>query len=366
MRILYDGAIYQWQRIGGVNRYFTNLISRLPENFSPVLTTFRKRGIDFPQHAKLKILGFERFRPQRLSLKFENFYLDRVARAHAFDLIHPTYYTLLSQRLMERTAVPMVVTFWDMIHDCFPELDPGGHVVAMKRQAAAVADAIICISENTRNDLIERYGVSESKMVVTHLASSIDASRSNGAQPVPSRPYFLYVGARHGYKNFQTLLRAFTRLAADNLEVMLCLAGVAFSNEEEKQISELGLSSRMENYGQVDDDHLAKLYRHSLALVYPSLYEGFGLPPLEAMACGTVVVASNCASLPEVIGDAGFLFDPESVDELTEIMSRILNHPGVREPMIAKGLARAQQFSWQKTVDRTVELYEAVSSRPLG
>jgi glycosyltransferase involved in cell wall biosynthesis len=363
MRILYDGAIYQWQTTGGINRYFTNIISRLPPDFSPVLTTVKKRGIVFPKHPRLKILGFERFRPQRLSLELEKLYLGRKVGKQGFDLAHPTYYTLLSQAPVTRKTEPLVVTFWDMIHDLFPELDPSGHVVAMKQKAVAAADAIICISENTRNDLIERYRVSESKIVVTPLASELDLSRAQGDQPVPSRPYFLYVGSRQGYKNFKVLLPAFARLAAGRTEPILCLVGPALNADEEKEISQLGLSSRVENYGAVDDDHLAKLYHRSIAFIYPSLYEGFGLPPLEAMSCGAVVIASNRASLPEVVGDAGLLFDPESAGKLAELMCYVVEHPEDRESFIAKGLERSRAFSWDQTASQTVALYRSLSGR---
>jgi glycosyltransferase involved in cell wall biosynthesis len=363
MRILYDGAIYQWQTAGGINRYFANLISRLPQDFSPVLTTSRKRGITFPQHPRLKIVGFERFRPQRLSLKLEKLYFNYKIGKQPFDLVHPTYYTLLSQAPIERRSEPLVVTFWDMIHDLFPELDPSGHVVAMKRKAVAAADAIICISENTRQDLIDRYGVAENKISVTHLASEVNLSRASGNQPVPSRPYFLYVGSRQGYKNFAVLLSAFAKLANGNNEPILCLVGPDLSASEQKQIAELGIATRLESYGSVDDDHLAKLYKHSTAFIYPSLYEGFGLPPLEAMSCGAVVIASNRASLPEVVGDAGLLFDPESADKLVEAMLHILENPAVRQSFIEKGLARSRLFSWDKTAEQTVALYRSLTGR---
>jgi len=363
MRILYDGAIYQWQTTGGINRYFTNIISRLPPDFSPVLTTVKKRGIAFPRHPQLKIVGFERFRPQRLSLELEKLYLDRKVGKQRFDLVHPTYYTLLSQAPVERKTEPLVITFWDMIHDLFPYLDPSGHVVAMKQKAVAAADAVICISENTRNDLIERYRVSQSKIVVTHLASELNLSHANGDQPLPSRPYYLYVGSRQGYKNFKVLLFAFAKIAASEHDPILCLVGPALSSAEESEIAQMGLTERVEMYGQVDDDHLANLYNRSLAFIYPSLYEGFGLPPLEAMSCGAVVVASNRASLPEVVGEAGLLFDPESVDELAEALHHILNSPSLRQSFIEKGLARSRLFSWDKTAEQTVALYRSLTGR---
>ena len=109
--------------------------------------------------------------------------------------------------------------------------------------------------------------------------------------------------------------------------------------------------------------HLKKLYRESIALVYPSLYEGFGIPPLEAMSCETAVIASDVASIPEVVADAGLLFNPRSSDELTDCLLTLLDQPNERERLIAKGRERVRMFSWDKTVVKTVEIYRAVSSR---
>jgi glycosyltransferase involved in cell wall biosynthesis len=141
----------------------------------------------------------------------------------------------------------------------------------------------------------------------------------------------------------------------------LCVVGTPFSNTERKLIAELGLVQAIEHYEQVSDAHLAKLYHHSVAFIYPSLYEGFGIPPLEAMACGTPVVASNRSSIPEVVGDAGLLFDPENMDELTDILITLTDDPSQRERLIARGQERAKAFSWDKTVSQTLEIYREVS-----
>jgi glycosyltransferase involved in cell wall biosynthesis len=120
------------------------------------------------------------------------------------------------------------------------------------------------------------------------------------------------------------------------------------------------LSDRIELYTYASDAHLAKLYRCSIAFVYPSLYEGFGIPTLEAMSCGTPVVASNCASIPEVVGDAGLMFNPKSVSDLTDIMLFLLDNPTERDRLISKGHQRAKTFSWDKTVAQTLEVYQSV------
>ncbi|HEY0430513.1 MAG TPA: glycosyltransferase family 1 protein [Pyrinomonadaceae bacterium] len=357
MRILYDGGASQEQGAGGIKRYFANLISGLPEDFEPHLTTCRAAEELEPSHPRLRVHRFRRFRPQRLSLKLEKAFFGRVEAAYEFDIAHPTYYTLLSQREVGQYRCPVVITVWDMIHELFPELYPNSEFVGRKRRAIEAADAILCISENTRQDLLSRYPVDEAKVLVTYLGANLAATPVTGEQTTPSRPYFLYVGARTGYKNFHGLLSAFAVAATFAPEIILCVVGPRFTNDEERQIDELGLSGKVENFGAVSDSQLAALYQRSLALVYPSLYEGFGIPPLEAMQCGTLVIAANRSSIPEVVGDAGLLFDPDDRDALIDILVQVARNHGERQPFIERGYSRVRQFTWDKTVRDTAQVY---------
>lgn len=361
MRVLYDGNIYLMQAAGGVNRYFANLIGRLPADVTPYLTVCEPQSVNFPVNPRLKVYRYRRFPPAGISYRLEKLFFAYAGRG-PFDLAHPTYYTLLSRKEIAQYRCPTVVTVWDMIHELFPdELDPKGRHADEKRRAIMAAEAVICISENTRKDLLERYPVRPEKVRVTHLASQLDGSLANGPEPVPAKPYFLYVGLRYRYKNFNGLLAAFAQAFSGRPGIALCVVGAPFSESETKLISELGLAAVVEHYEQVSDAHLSKLYHHSLAFVYPSLYEGFGIPLLEAMACLTPVVASNRSSIPEVIGDAGLLFDPEKTDELTDILKTLADDASQRERLIAKGLARVKVFSWDKTVAQTMAIYREVS-----
>jgi len=362
MQVLYDGHIYLMQAAGGVNRYFANLIGRLPAEVTPHLTTCGPRSVNFPVNPRLKVYNYRRFSPASISYRLEKLFFDHKSHWRHYDLAHPTYYTLLSRSEFSKYRCPVVVTVWDMIHELFPaELDPQGRHAEEKRRAILAAQAVICISENTRKDLLERYPVAPDKVRVTHLASTIDTSLANGPEPVPERRYFLYVGLRYGYKNFNGLLAAFARVLSMRPGLALCVVGAPFTAIENKLISELGMVPAVEHYEQVSDAHLARLYHHSVAFVYPSFYEGFGIPPLEAMACGTPVVASNRSSLPEVIGDAGLLFDPERPDELADILITLADDSSERERLIAKGQERVKSFSWDKTVSQTLEIYREVS-----
>lgn len=361
MRILYDGQIYQHQRAGGISRYFANLISKLPENFIPCLTVSQQQGILYPTHPKLKVWQYKRFRPLRISRRLEKYYFRSLVALNDFDIFHPTYYSLLTKQELARYRLPIIVTVYDLIHEIFRDrLDPSGEHIAIKRQAILAAQQIICISENTKKDLINWYSLPEDKITVTYLASSIDASFSYGTETIPSRPYYLYVGSRDSYKNFDGLLLAFAKAVSVYPEIALCVVGSPFNEAEKKLIAELKLSDRIEHYGYLSDYHLAKLYRCSVAFVYPSLYEGFGIPPLEAMSCGTVVVASNSSSIPEVVGNAGILFEPKAINDLTDILLFLSDNSAQRERLIARGYQRANLFNWDKTVAQTIEVYHSM------
>ena len=362
MRILYDGQIYKYQAAGGISRYFANLISKLPQSFSPHLTVAQQNKILYPTHSNLKVCSYKYFRPVQIACRLEKYYFRSIAAFNSFDIAHPTYYSLLTQQELSQYRVPVVLTVYDLIHEIFrSQIASSGRHIEQKRKAISAAQHIICISENTKKDLINFYSVPEEKISVTHLASSIDESLSHGAEKVPSRPYYLHVGSRDAcYKNFDTLLLAFAKAVSVQPEVILCVVGYPFNEAEDRLINELNLSNHIQHFGYASDTCLAKLYRCSIALIYPSLYEGFGIPPLEAMSCGTVVVASNSSSLPEVVGDVGVLFNPKATRDLADILLALLDCDAERDHLIAKGYQRAKAFSWSKTVTQTLNVYYSV------
>jgi glycosyltransferase involved in cell wall biosynthesis len=367
MNILYDGFIYSIQNAGGINRYFSEVISKLPETHHPTLTVSELGRIHRPHHPNLRLIRYKSFRPGRVSRRLEKHFF-RFFSSLNYDVIHPTYYYLLSRQEVKNLSAPVVINVWDMLHEIFGErMDPLGEAAAVKRQAILSAQVIICISENTKKDLLERYPSVEEKVSVIHLAPSIDESLSHGPEPVPSRPYYLYVGSREAaYKNFDGLLLALRRVISSRGDVALCVVGPPFNKEEQKLIADLGLNGSIEHYGYASDNHLAKLYRSSVALAYTSLYEGFGIPPLEAMACGTAVIASDCSSIPEVVGDAGLLIKPGATRDLADAMISIFDSPTERSSLISKGRERVLEFSWDMTARQTVELYQAVSNKTIA
>lgn len=368
MRILYDGEIYSMQAAGGINRYFASLISRLPDTFNPTMVVAEPCNTNEPVHPRLRIYGQRKLDLRRVSYKLDNYclrikrrYLHTLANARRFDLAHPTYYRLLTQPDYSAFRCPVVVTVWDLIDEFFSStMDPTGVAARLKQKAVESAQAIICISQNTKNDLLEHYEVPEDKVHVVLLASELNIDLSYGSEHVPASPYYLYVGSRSTYKNFEGLLNGFAKASSMCPELTLCVVGPPFLQSELRIIRDLKLKDHIKHYGLATDEHLAKLYRKSIGLVYPSLYEGFGLPPLEAMSCGTAVVASNVASIPEVVGDAGLLFDPTSTDELADRLVFLLKNPAERERLIIKGRARAGAFTWDTTVNETLAIYRSL------
>jgi len=364
MKILYDGAIFAMQARGGINRYFENLISRLPTSLELILTTARPQHYPESLHPNLRVHRFARygFRPGRLAYWLEKYYFRAMEARVDVDVLHATYYQLLTRESLAAKRSPTVVTVYDMIYEMghiYPDFQIYNRNIEPKRQAVFAADVVLCISECTKKDLLERYPtLPPSKVKVTYLASEFRPEMGYGPEPIPDRPYFLYVGGRGVHKNFERLVQAFARLSQTHADLQWCLVGAPPHGEELRKIQAAGIGDRLWCPGAVPDEHLAKLYRHAIAFVYPSLYEGFGIPPLEAMICDTPVIASRISSIPEVAGEAAFYFDPNSVDELYDQMKFVLAHPAERERKIQEGRHQAAKFSWEQTTAQTLAAYQ--------
>jgi glycosyltransferase involved in cell wall biosynthesis len=367
MRVLYDGLVYSIQAVGGINRYFAQIVERLPEEVTPILLAESQRKLAFPQHPRLEVtLSGAPAWPKPLRRVARWLGARRIREAYgriAADVVHPTYYGLLGRMDIQQERRPLVVTVYDMIHERFAAiLDPHGRHAAEKRRAVLAATAVICISENTKRDLLECIPFPEHQVWVTPLASDMHRVVPAAPDQSPPQPFFLHVGSRASYKNFDRLLAALVPVVARSKDVRLCVVGPPFSRAEQRRIADLHLERHVLHGGYVTDAVLARLYRDAVALVYPSLYEGFGIPPLEAMSCGGVVVAARTSSLPEVVGDGGLLFDPHSTDELAARLIDLLELPTAREEWRRRGRERARLFDWDHTTAQTVAVYHAAAA----
>ncbi|HUD47511.1 MAG TPA: glycosyltransferase family 1 protein [Candidatus Baltobacteraceae bacterium] len=357
MKILFDGYIFRMQRAGGINRYVAEIISGLPADFLPVVTGVEDFGKNAPRHPNLQRLCYKQFRPGRISRRYyDTWWKPRVLRG--IDLFHPTYYHLSTGYSLSDFKCPMVLTVHDFVYAIYPKLTEGSEEV-LRDQTAAIrrADFVICVSRATENDLLERFPEKRGQTAVIYHGSSFEIQPPLAEQKIFENPAFLFVGGRAGYKNFAFLLRAFAKASGSNSRIRLRVAGAPLSSEERWQVHLLGIGDRVEEMVYPDEQQLKSLYRSSVALVYPSFHEGFGIPPLEAMACRTLAITSNATSLPEVVGDGGIMLDPKREDDWVDCLLKAAAGGADRDSMIERGLERVRMFSWKTTVDRHLEIY---------
>ncbi|NEQ34559.1 MAG: glycosyltransferase family 4 protein [Leptolyngbya sp. SIO4C5] len=224
-------------------------------------------------------------------------------------------------------------------------------------QVLKSAEHIICDSEATANDVVTFYGISANK--ITPILLAHDASQFRPLN-LATKNYFLVLGRHAPYKNLSGAVSAFARLPKrDRYE--LWIAGPydpRYTPVLETQVAEMGLANQVKFLKYVPYERLPALLNQAIALVFPSLWEGFGLPALEAMACGTPVIASNLSSLPEVVGSAAWLINPRNIDEITEAMGAIAASPQLRQQLSEASIQRANWFSWEKTGKATVAVLE--------
>lgn len=284
----------------------------------------------------------------------------QMARWHP-DLVHETYFAKVSSAPRGCT---MVITVYDMIHELFPNEFPSNDETAgFKRRAIDHANHVICISENTKKDLVSLLGTSASKVSVVHLGFDQFAPSLNSARFVTlsGKPFILFVGLRGGYKNFSGLLKAVSsssRLSSDF--DIVAFGGDRFSLGELSEISALGFSENQVIHKSGSDDLLGSLYNSARAFIYPSLYEGFGIPPLEAMAHRCPVISSNTSSMPEVIGPAGEYFDPADTDDMRRAIEDVVYSDSRIDRLRQSGAERLTAFSWDKCSRETFDIYRSL------
>ena len=344
--------------------YFTELVRNLGQRdgIEPTVTAplFINQYLLRPDVRKRVRGGFFPFRfrgEARVARALNKALLPLYWAGRNFDIVHETYY---SQVCRGRGRV-RVVTIYDMIHELFPQDFPdSAQVTAAKHAAVGRADHIVCISETTRQDAIRLLGIAPERSSVIYLGCSLDTPTPvapPAAEATPG-PCILYVGVRSGYKNFRVLLEAFAASKSLPRTVdLVAFGGRPFSPEERRRIEELGVAGRVRQMSGSDrllDAH----YRAALAFVYPSRYEGFGIPPLEAMAAGCPVACSDAGSIREVVGDAGAYFEPDNVQGLRAILERLGEDHTYAAELRVKGFAQIQKYSWGRCAEETLQLYE--------
>jgi len=273
------------------------------------------------------------------------------------DVYHSTLYRCVPLVRSRR----IVATHHDCVHERFPEMFPDtGKIRRAKKRLYRQADAIVCVSEASRKDLLSFYDVSPAKTRVIYHGVARLARCSKSAVTLRTqvrRDYILFVGLRAAYKNFNGLLQAFHDTGLKDSLDLLVLGGGPLTPEQRALIGKLGLTDSVISMPVVSDGVLAEAYSGAKLFVYPSLYEGFGFPPLEAMSVGCPVLASHTSSIPEVCLDAPFYFDPRDQASFTRALLDAVNNEEARRQAIEKGSEVAARYSWNKCGEETLALY---------
>jgi glycosyltransferase involved in cell wall biosynthesis len=270
------------------------------------------------------------------------------------------------------TPCPSVVAVHDLAFLRFPELRGPAkrrYLTLLTRASVHRAARVLTVSEFTRREVIELLGVAPEKVTTTLNGGDErlgplppeDVARFRAAHQLPAQ-FLLFLGTLEPRKNLTTLLRAYARTKASIRMPLIVAGGKGWMFESIfALVEELGLQHAVRFAGFVPQEELGLWYNAATAFVYPPLYEGFGLPALEAMQCGTPVVTSNAASLPEVVGDAALTVDPTAVEQLAAALARVATEPALRDELRARGLAQARRFSWDQTAAATLDALHAVA-----
>lgn len=365
MRIAFDQQIFAWQEYGGISRYICSLATHLTKIsgvqakiFAPLNVNQYLPGLHPEMRAGVNVRAISI--TDRVRINASRLMAIPLIKSFQPHLVHETYY---SKRAYAPKGAYRVLTAYDMMHEKFPDTFPANdQTTSLKKSAFARADHIICISENTRRDLVDIFKVAAEKVSVVYLGfdTFLTETREKNIK-LQDAPYLLYVGQRGKYKNFNNFLRTYasSKWLRSNFRIV-CFGGGVFTFAEKEMFLANGICEA--NICQIggDDAVLAECYRHAAVFVYPSLYEGFGIPPLEAMSVGCPVVCSNTSSIPEVVGKAGEYFDPTSIDAMRAAIEKVLQSSDNRAVLTTKGYERCKLFTWDKCAAETLAVYRSL------
>jgi mannosyltransferase len=343
--IVIDAIIFSLQKHGGISTYFKNLIQILDsENtksavfiYEPDVKIASKRLI----FQNKRIL--ERIRPIKI-----------VNKEKSTTLLHSSYY-----RVSKSKYVKNVITVYDFIYEKFEKniIKKYIHII-QKSIAVKNSSAIICISESTKNDFLEYYpNYDPNKIFVIHLAhstKSVEFENDFNFDNKFLKPYCLFIGMRSFHKNFNSCV-----LALKDLEIEFKIIGGGNLNKKELALLDSTIPGRYQHLTNVDNAALNKYYENAICLLYPSIYEGFGLPILEAMANGCAVITTNASSIPEVAGNAAILLEEPSPSFIKDSIISLMDS-NFNKSIIHKGFRNCEKFSWDKTISNTMDLYKII------
>ena len=351
-KVLFDHTIFLHQKNGGVSKYIYELNKNLNQNnknsiiFSPISIN------DNLNISKKNIISyFSLNRIPRFCTKIFYFLNDLLTLLYVLlknpSVIHLTYYNTFLVKILN---IPFVLTVYDLTH----EKQKIYRNKFDKKYLISKAKKIICISKNTKKDLIKYYNVKEENIKVIYLGV-----KQKKVIKTKKKNTITFVGARDGYKNFKNFILAYSKseFLKENYKVQ-SFGYKNFSIEEENLFKRLKIENKIK-YISGDEKKLNEIYSNSSLLIYPSLYEGFGLPPLEAMRCGCPVASSNIKVLKEILGDASIFFNPKNIYDIKKKIEMVLKSRSLQKKKIKKGFQRIKMYKWSKCAKETLKVYKS-------
>jgi glycosyltransferase involved in cell wall biosynthesis len=358
MKILYDYQIFSVQKYGGISRYFFELMNNKRNEINFELPVFYNENFYLNNFKNKSIISRFNFRGKKFLVSLLNkiFFILKIKKID-FDIFHPTYYDPYFLRYLDNK--PFVLTVHDMTHEKYEGVyfSKNNKTIRDKRKLIKKASKIIAISENTKKDIIKYYNIPKNKIEVIYLANSLNPRNGTSKIKTPFK-YLLFVGNRLGYKNFNFFVESVAPILSKKLKVF-CAGGGNFKKKEIDFLKKLNVLDFVEQKN-VNDKELVFLYKNAEVFVFPSLYEGFGIPTLEAFACGCPVILNKRSSLLEVGGEAVEYYNWKEKRSLLSSVKKILNNQKYKEKLIKKGYKQLEKFSWDKTTKETIRIYREI------
>lgn len=366
IKVLYDHQCFANQRYGGISRYFTELI----KCFKGYQNISTKISVNYSNNEYLDKIYNEKFKPFFNEINFKGkisilnfinkFNSIKNIKKNEFNIFHPTYYDPYFLKYL--SSKPFVLTVHDMIHELYPDaVSKWDKSANYKKILVGRAKKIICISNNTKNDLMKILNVNEEKISVIYHSNSLQYKKDLIVEKQLSLPnkYLLYVGNRnYNYKNFTFMLISLEKVLKENNELyLICAGGGKFSQKEIELFKRLGIINKL-RHCNVNDEQLGALYSNALGFIYPSLYEGFGIPILESFSCGCPVICSHRSSFPEIGENAVEYFEPTDELSIENAVKNVIYNFKRREELIKLGYERLKSFSWFKSAEKTLSVYQ--------
>lgn len=361
MVVLYDPQIFGMQDYGGISRYFFEIIRRMPINSCAIP--------EFVHHNEYLNKVYWGKKDNVISnFKYKNYLYTAIniilgipkILSSDYKIFHPTYYETYFVPFIKNKK--LVITIHDLVHEKYSYKYPGLSKRVLKQKALLIkkADHIIAVSENTKKDIEKVYGVSSIKISVVYHGNSLNPWNGKKSLDLPSK-YLLFVGQRSMYKNFNNFIRAVSIVIKKNPEYsIICAGGGGFTDLEKKLIEKNNLSKKIKHVRFNSDESLAEIYSRATVFVYPSLYEGFGIPILEAFSSKTPIAISNTSCFPEIAGNAAEYFDPQSPESISDAILNIIYDDKRRRELITLGNKQIEKFSWGKAATQTMKIYSSL------